>query len=135
MLSRLPEPFEAQKVILERQGAVDVEREEGDIVGEFVQHQLEQLRYDADREMVFVPSTVAAMWFNWATGDKARSTIAACRALKQFCDEGRIPCLKPSPSRQHGRGFVWYGEHVDVTDNQIKFDLQQRLKSAKDAAA
>ncbi len=129
VLSRLPDPSEAQAVILERQGAVDVEAEEADAIGEFFKQQLERLDYSTDREVVLIPSSVASRWLNWATGEQ-RSVIAGCRTIKQLCEERRLVRLAASAGRGNGRGFVWSGELADV-EERMKTDVAERL-AAKD---
>ena len=129
VLSRLPEPADAQKVILERQGTVDVEREEAEVIHDFFQHQLKTLRYNPELEIVFIPSAVAARWFNWATGE-TKNVIATSRALKQLCDEGRLSGLRPNAGRANGRGFLWTGEHADVAE-QAKYDVDDRIAQAR----
>ncbi|MCH8970065.1 MAG: hypothetical protein IIA66_13230 [Planctomycetes bacterium] len=60
VLSRLPEPAEAQKVILERQAECDAEAEDNSIIEEHFGKQIERLGYATDRDEVFIPSETAA---------------------------------------------------------------------------
>ncbi len=97
-------PAEAQSLILERQGEVDVEKEEGELIEEFFGSQLSKLGYLEDHVKVFIPSDVAAKWLHWATNEK-RSTIGAGRILSQWCREHKDGRLQIS-SRAAGRGFT-----------------------------
>ncbi len=121
----MPEPSDAQKVILERQGATDVEAEEACLLADDFAHRLEQLDYVPDTATVFIPSSVAADWFAKATGDK-RTVTSATRAIKQLIGENRLPTIRENASKALGRGFVWTGDHADVRD-QIAKDLTFRL--------
>ncbi len=125
VLSRLPDPSEAQAIILERQGAVNVEAEEADAIGEFFKSQLERLDYSTDRDVVLIPSAVAARWLGWATGEQ-RSVIASCRTIKQLCDEKRLARIRASERHGNGRGFVWSGELADI-EERMKTDVAERL--------
>lgn len=125
ILQRLPEPADAQKVILERQAAVDVDCEEADIIEEHFGEQLTRLGYDIDRERVFLPSQTTARWFGWATNQRDVSVISASRQLSQLATEGRLRRISIAKGRSgtRGRGFYftgddWPGTHtaVDVLD-------------------
>ena len=125
VLSRLPEPADAQKLILERQSEADVEMEEADLIQDFFREQLERLDYDPDREIIHIPNDALVRWFNWATHQDAGPT-GATRTLKRMNSEGRLPRLRPNPSRANGRGFLWKGQQVDLTQN-VQTDLKRRL--------
>lgn len=129
VLSRLPEPEDAQKVILERQGNVDVEQEEADILRDFFSAQLDQLSYDVERSWVHIPSAVAGAWYNAAVNERHKIPGAA-RILKQLCEEGRIKWLSVNPSRTHGRGFTWMGQESEV-DAATIYDLETRLAAQR----
>lgn len=125
VLSKLPDPGEAQCVILERQGTSDVEEEEGDIVVEFFRQQLTRLRYDVDRERIFIPSQISARWFNEATNDR-HSVTAASRIMKQKITEGRMPRLVVCKSNAAGRGFAWVGDEA-MPELVMRKDVEARL--------
>jgi hypothetical protein len=125
VLSRLPEPAEAQRVILERQATSDVEREEAELVEEFFRDRLQELDYCPDTERVFIPSTVARDWFNAATNER-ESTISASRRLVQQLEEGKLHSLAKSRSRTHGRGVVWIGKEANP-DEPMLTDVQSRI--------
>lgn len=126
VLARLPEPNEAAKVIAERREAVDVEAEESSIVEEYFEQQIIALHYE-DSDRVFVPSRVAAKWWSEAIGDRGATVTAAVRQLKQKIDEGCIRRLAVSPSRTHGRGFVWTGTSTSL-DTSMLYDIESRIE-------
>jgi hypothetical protein len=114
-------------VILERQGAVDVEGEDSEILEEFFGQQLRKLEYDTEADDVHIPAEVAARWFNWCHNEKQK-TGAVTRQMKQLIDEHRTVSLKTNPCKTHGRGFRWVGKNVDIT-TAVKYDLLARLAS------
>ncbi len=105
VLSRLPEPSEAQRVILERQRAADVEDEEGGIFTEYIHKQMKTLGYDDD-DLVFIPSILMAQWHFEATKER-HSVTATTRMIKQRIEEGATPQLIVRPHKGGKRGFVW----------------------------
>jgi hypothetical protein len=129
VLSRLPEPAEAQKVIIERQGVSDCEREEAEVVEEFFRGQLAELQYSPSTDRVFMPSTVTCDWYCRATNER-HSTIGASRWLNQQIDEGKLPSLTTNRCKTHGRGFVWIGEESGQ-DAHVKTDLEARLSTQR----
>ena len=86
VLQRLPEPAEAQRVILERQAVVDVEGEEAVLIEDYFADQLARLGYDIDTERIFIPSQVSARWLAWATNR------AMCPSSPRL---GRLPSWQP----------------------------------------
>lgn len=125
VLSRLPEPAEAQKIIAERQQVADVESEESAIIEDAFRWKLRGLRYDPDIDRIFIPSTIAAKWLSDILNDRL-STTAASRRLGQFVDEGAFECLTKSPSRTHGRGFYWCGQESSPSD-PARADIEHRI--------
>jgi hypothetical protein len=124
VLCRLPEPEEAQAIILERQNVIDAEIEEAGIVEEFFAHQLRRLNY-RDDDKVHIPSPVASQWFSRALETK-HSTQSASRAIKQMIDERRLKNLTCNASRKRGRGFVWEIPSANATGTY--YDIEDRLK-------
>jgi hypothetical protein len=122
----VPEPNDAQKVILERQAAVDVDEEESTLIEDYFADQLRGFGYDVDAERVFIPSQVTARWFGWATNQHATTVIAASRTLSQLATEGRLRRLSISAGRSWGRGFIWTGENWPGMHTAI--DLQERIR-------
>lgn len=125
ILSRLPEPAEAQRVIAERQGAANCDLDEGEIVQAYFANQLELLGYDSDEDQIRIPSATAAVWFAKAIGEPMR-TAAACRRMNQMHNEQQLPRLSPEPSRKRGRNFIWRGENADLFEGEVLNDFQNR---------
>ncbi|MDX1945219.1 MAG: hypothetical protein SFU86_07420 [Pirellulaceae bacterium] len=125
VLARLPEPADAQAIIAERQGAVDVEADEAELIQDYFRQQLEALNYATDREEVLIPSATVARWLNWATNDNHK-VIAAGRIIGQLCTEGRLPRLRQNRTNAWGKGLIWSGEHTDV-EATVCLDLQERI--------
>lgn len=129
ILSRLQNPAECLDLILARRSEVDVEEEEGNQIEELFREKLEELDYEPDRDDVFIPSKIAAMWYQDATGDRNCKTTGASRAIRQARNEGRITRILESRASNSGkRGFRWVGEFSGGLD-PIKYDLWKRLEN------
>lgn len=126
ILQRVPEPGEAQKVIMERQEVVDADGEEATSVEDYFAEQLRWLEYRTDTDRVFIPSAVAARWYGSATNQRNMGTIAAGRAMNQMATEGRFKRLSV-PGRSYGRGLLWAGD--DSLGSHIAIDLSERLRN------
>ncbi|MDA1055197.1 MAG: hypothetical protein O3C40_32645 [Planctomycetota bacterium] len=126
VLQRLPEPEEAQRVILERQAAVDVEADEAELIEEYFAEQLDGLTYRSDLDHVFVPSAIATRWFNAATNDNAKA-IPVGRMIGQMIDEDRIKRLRRNKCLTWGRGFVWIGSE-EASDEAVRTDIDERIQ-------
>jgi hypothetical protein len=132
ILSRLPEPGEAQRLIAERQQIANYDRDEADTIEDFFAEQLMKLHYDSRTAQVRIPIQVASRWLGWATGETMK-TIGASRKLRQMIDEGQLQRLSVDTSRTHGRNFIWTGERADLLRERIENDLQSRLNVLKAA--
>lgn len=126
ILSRLPEPNDAQQLILERQKCYDVEHEEVEMLEEFFAGQLVGLAYNVAKDKILVPSEFAARWYNWSTNE-AKSTIGASRIISQFCEQGRTKRLSINKCKTYGRGFVWTGPDASVGDS-LWTNLRERMR-------
>lgn len=126
ILCRLPEPGEAQRVILERQGEANCELEESEIIEQFFAEQLMLLGYCPNTAQVRIPVAVAACWFGKAIGEQVKTT-AASRRLNQMAGEESMRRLAPDPSRTHGRNFIWTGPAADIINEPIDNSLPSRL--------
>jgi hypothetical protein len=113
VLCRLPEPGEAQRLILERQGEANVELDEVEVIEEFISNELERLGYDPFTVQVRIPVAFMAKWYKEAIGDSKISTTGASRNLRQKISEGQIKRLSNDRSRTHGRCFIGAGEEAD----------------------
>jgi hypothetical protein len=132
VLCRLPDPSEAQRVILERQGEANCEQEEAEIIEDYFANQLWKLGYHWQTCQVRIPNEVAARWYCWATNDKAKTT-AVTRKLKQLSSEGQLKRIAPDPSRSYGRCFIWTGSAADVVGEPIANDLSERIAQMMEA--
>jgi hypothetical protein len=126
VLSRLPEPEDAQKVILERQGSADVEQEEHDIIEEFFRGRLERLGYNPEAQRVRIPVAIAARWYVWATGDNLRVS-AVSRLLNAAIDEGKMRRIRRDAGRAFGRCFLWAGQYAASEDTTCN-DIEDRIR-------
>jgi hypothetical protein len=104
VLSRVSNPAECQTLIRERQSQVDEDSEESALVREKFIQQLARRNHDPEREVVFLPSAVAALWVELATGEK-KATNKQTGYLKTLT----IAELKKS-DRGDSRGWVWRGK-------------------------
>jgi hypothetical protein len=126
ILSRLPEPGDAQALILERQSECDADGDDGAMIDEYVAEKLEELDYCSETIQVRIPVRVVARWFNDATGEPMK-TASVTRRLNQMSTEGQVKRLKLDPSRHYGRGFIYTGASADILNTPIHNDLGARL--------
>lgn len=124
VLRRLPEPAEAQSVIVERQRVSDAEQEENEFLEEHIAEELQRLDYSPEHQNVFLPLKVLTPWFNAAMNQRYSTTNVA-RSLRRMVGEGRLRRLIESNARRHGRGFVWYGEKA--SEVEVQNDVESRL--------
>jgi hypothetical protein len=129
VLSRLPEPAEAQRVILERQAKANCELDEAEIIEGYFADQLLRLQYDPPTAQVRIPVAVAARWYGWAVGEPTK-TAAASKRLHQMASEEQLTQIAPDSTRTYGRCFIWTGKKADVVGCPIANDLQDRLAAA-----
>jgi len=128
VLAKLPDPNEAMAVISDRQTEGNVENEESGLLEEYVQEQLEGLRYDTSTQQVFIPSVLMADWFNRATGEK-HSVVSVGRIIQQKVNEKDL--FRVSGRRmKSARGFAWTGEEW-TADQGTHFDIEERIREAK----
>lgn len=132
VLCRLPEPGDAQRLILERQGEANCELDEAEIIEEHFAEQLSRLGYDPQTAQVRIPVAVAARWFGWATGEPTK-TAAASKRLHQMAGEGQAKRIAPDSTRTYGRCFIWTGPAADVVGQPIANDLSDRLARLMDS--
>jgi hypothetical protein len=109
VLSRVGNPDEAQAVVAERQGSIDVDEDEADLVRGRFAAELKRRQHEPDAEVIRIPSEVAAVWFCEAAGEK----LATCKATVRLQGLG-VPELRKS-DRGKARGWVWHGEKSSAT--------------------
>mgnify|MGYP006908261208 CR=1 FL=1 len=127
VLSRLPEPSDAQQVILERQAIADADDDEAGLIQDYFRGQLLEYAYDADRDAVFIPSKVAADWFCTAMNERI-STPSVSKRLNQSINEGTVTLLQPNRCNGWGRGFVWRGTLTSPATT-VSTDLESRIRT------
>lgn len=103
VLAHVPDPVECQKVILERQGDVDDDKAEADMVRAAFTRNLSRRGHDPDRDVVFIPAEDAAIWLSIATNEKRASNKASA-----YLNTLAIPELRRS-ARVGERGWRWQG--------------------------
>jgi hypothetical protein len=126
VLSRLPEPRAVQSLILERQGAADVELEESDLIEDFFRGELTRYRFRPDFDVVFIPSAIACKWLGLALNERF-STTASSRSLNQKIGEGKLKQLRENKCCTYGRGFIWHGQDAGP-GSQVHIDLIDRIE-------
>jgi hypothetical protein len=129
VLSRLPEPNEAQRVILERQGECNAEFDEAEIIEDYFASQLQRLGYHPLRDQVRIPVEIVAQWYCTATNDKVK-TPSVTRHLSQMATEGQLQRIAKDTSRTYGRCFIWTGINADTFRDPIRSDISERLSHA-----
>ena len=130
VLSRLPDPAEAQLIIAQRQQTSDVEEEEADLIEDYFKGELRALNYAPDLDVIFIPSTLVCRWFNCAANERMRTT-SVTRLLRQWISEGRLHRIQHNKCLTYGRGFVWVGESADPSD-RINTDIEARIEHVKE---
>lgn len=130
VLSKLHQPAEIQRVILERQREYNADQDEAGLVADEIIKQLKRLHYDPDREVVFIPSSVMVNWYNWATKEN-KPTTGASQAVGRMIESQSEPLrsLTKNLNNKLGRGFRWAGSLADPSAS-IWTDIQQRLAEA-----
>jgi hypothetical protein len=127
VLSKTALLTECQAVIKERQGLIDDDREEADLVREaFHNHLLSIYGQHPDGLCILIPSKKAAEWLS----ECCRKPFATNQA------SGHIRTLgikELSPSREKaGRGWIWRGQEVASTQTPLK--LEDTFKAGSPSA-
>jgi hypothetical protein len=98
VLCRLPEPNEAQRTILERQGAANAEHDEAEIIQDYFANQLRKFGYTPVRDQVRIPVEIVARWYCDATNDRVK-TPTVSKHIAQMSAEGQLPRISKDTSR------------------------------------
>ena len=128
VLTRLPEPGEAQRLILERQGEANIDLDEVEIIEDYFAAELTRLEYDSLTIQVRIPVGLVADWYKKATGDQRISTVGANKRLRQMIGEEQIKRLADDPCHTYGRCFIWSGKNADPFVSSITNDLPERVE-------
>ncbi|HUT13280.1 MAG TPA: hypothetical protein VMY42_22525 [Thermoguttaceae bacterium] len=132
VLACVESPAACLDVILARQGEVDAEREEGEILQDYFASQIASLDYDPDRDDVFIPNAITTLWCNRALNDHAKTTTVT-QKLRQLHDEKKVWKIVPYRVGHAGKGFRWVGEHAaggDVTHYDLKVRLAKKNENS-----
>lgn len=135
VLSRLPDPNEAQKVIAERQVEGNVEADESEHVEEYIRECLEELTYNASTDRIFIPSAILSEWYGVATGEKSVAHGKARKGIDQKINEGAITRLSSCGRGKKGRGMVWTGEEWDgnsTTHHDVRTRIEERKRNNRE---
>ena len=131
VLSRLPEPADAQRVIAERQGEADVDEDKSELIFDGFAERLADLNYNIETDRVHIPASVAHEWLNEILGEK-ESVTKTTRYLKQLVTENRTSMIQIDPSRTTGRGFLWAGPNEPArTDIKARIDMKKQRQSGR----
>ncbi len=131
ILSRLPDPSETQAVLHERRAAVDCDTEESTVIEDFFRGRLQRLGYDVQTDRVFIPVATAAKWLGLALNDRHITTTKASQSIRQKIDDGSLKQLSICRTRQHGRGFEFWG--ADSTgQTYLHNDIEHRIETRGD---
>lgn len=126
VLEMLPNAFDVQQTILERQEAADTDTDEAGLIAEHFERQLTKLQYDTTSQQVFIPSAIAAEWYNAATNEREK-TITTSKRLQQLIDEGSFNRLVRNSTNSRGRGFIWIGPNA-VIEEEVNTDIEARVE-------
>jgi hypothetical protein len=126
VLCKLPNPAEAQRLILERQEGADSDQDEAEIIEEYVALQLRTLKYDPDRDAVRIQTRVLATWYNQATKDRLQTARVKSK-IRQMINEKQLKRLEEDTSHHWGRGFIWTGKDHDP-QTPILNTLEKKLE-------
>jgi hypothetical protein len=128
VLSRLEQPDELQRLIMERQQVSDAEADENLLIEEYFERQLTDLGLETHSARLFIPFDVAYQWFCAGTGERNVTKNAMSRRLNQAIREARIKRLVTSKHGTHGRGYQWNGRYAmdDVDYASVAHAIEQR---------
>ena len=129
VLCRLPNPADAQRLILERQGEANCEIEEAEIVEEYFADRLKSYEYNPNTAQVRIPVATVAEWYCLAVGEKTKTDVAS-KKIRQLVAEGQMKRIAPDRSHSHGRCFIWTGADADVFHNPIQNDLRECMEAS-----
>lgn len=127
VLSRLPEADTLQALILERQRDANSDRDEAESIEDAFAARLSAVGFDAERDRVFIPTAVAAVWMSEATGEKF-SNIGAGRRLSAMIGEKSVGRIGRPGHTGKARGFVWSPDNADASAPPHS-DLESRIAS------
>jgi hypothetical protein len=108
VLSRVADPSECQRVIEERQGAIDDDQTEADLVADGIREELARRGHNPDTEVIWISSADMARIVNQSENEKHRPYPRAMARLYLL----KIPEIRKS-NRTHAKGCVWTGSKAE----------------------
>jgi hypothetical protein len=128
VVSRLPLPEPVISLIKVRQHEVDVDGDEAGLVEEYFRSELETLRYEVERDLVFIPSAVANQWHAAALNERI-SVTKSTQWLRTQIEQGSVPHLSRCRTEAK-RGFVWSGEAAR-SSQEVLYDIEHRIEISR----
>lgn len=127
VLSRLEQPDQLQRLIVERQQVADAEADEAGMIEEYFQQRLSDLHLDTETQRLFIQNDTVYQWFCAATGERNRTKNNVSRRLNQAIVKGKIKRLVPN-RQNSGRGYQWNGKNAtgDVDFASVDHAIDQR---------
>lgn len=136
VLCRLPEPGEAQRVILERQKVADVDNDEAAIIENHFAEELQSLQYDPPTSVVRIPNRIVTEWVCKALNERV-SAAKVTRMMRQVASEskesGRHWSIHEDTTRTYGRSHLWVGQASSV-ETLTSNDLESRIQYKEDSS-
>lgn len=130
VLARVAHPVECQQLIRDRQQASDLDAEQGAIIEAVFKRHIEELYngYDIFKRGVIVPAVIAAKWIGEALGERHKSTVSMCRALRQYIDEGQVSSIRFAGKigREKLTAFYWEPPGIDY-GLELHDDLEEKM--------
>ncbi len=114
VLARVGDPAECLKVITERQGEVDEDAAEADVVRAVFVERLTDWQLDPVRQVLWIPSRLIAYLVNEATGEQRQPNKATAYLRTLSIQE-----LRQSNRGKEGRGWLWRGAKAPLDAETI----------------
>lgn len=126
VLSKLEDPASLRAMLESRQGAVNEDESEKDIIGDYFSDRIAFLGHSPETDVVFIPSMLAAQWVNEATKERL-PTNKACQHLKNVSP----PTISGPEKYRHRRGFFWNQHLMPAEVFVLSHDMDRRSGDPK----
>ena len=127
VLALVAEPHECQRIIKERQGEVNCDRDEADIIEDYFARMIASAHLDPEVDRVYLPSRLIAEWMGDALHEKT-SSVGAGRKIRQMIREGQVNRIAEDNHHGKKRGVIWWPESADSSVPPIG-DIECRLST------
>lgn len=127
ILSRLPDPDLAQRVVMDRQQLADADDDESGLIQEGIENELRKIGYYPHEEKVFLPSKIVVEWISDITKERG-STASISRRLKQWITEGTVTQIRVNRCNAWGRGFIWESA---TSNGNVLTDIEARIEESR----